>query len=134
MPESASTRRQRTLRLEIVARLGGRCANPDCRWLNEDGTRGCTDVRALQIDHVAAGGSTELQAGHGAGLKHLYRVRNDTTGRYQILCANCNWIKRHLSKEARGTDQHKQPARLRPELQLKGKPVRRVRGKEASIP
>ena len=118
MPESKSTTRQRILRLEILDKLGRRCASPDCRWHNDDGTSGCTDVRALQIDHVDGGGSTELQAGHGAGLAHLYRVRSDTTGRYQVLCANCNWIKRYMDREARGADQHKRPARLRPGLQV----------------
>ena len=77
MAESKSTIRQRNLRCEIVAKLGGRCSNPDCRWHNDDGTRGCTDIRALQIDHVGGGGSMELRAGHGVGLAHLYRVRLD---------------------------------------------------------
>lgn len=138
MPESKSTKRQRELRLEIIEMLGRRCESPDCRWRNDDGTTGCTDVRALQIDHKHGGGSTELRAGRGAGLAHLYRVRTDLkyaamTGRkspyYQLLCANCNWIKRSGSGEARGADQHKRPARLRPGLQVKGRPVRRVRKK-----
>ena len=135
MPESKSTIRQRNLRCEILAKLGGRCNNPDCRWHNDDGTRGCTDVRALQIDHVGGGGSTELRAGHGVGLAYLYHVREDLKysalagipSDYQLLCANCNWIKRHTKREARGADQHKRPARLRRTLQVKGRPARRVR-------
>jgi putative zinc finger protein len=137
MPESKSTIRQRKLRIEILKKLGGRCNDPNCRWQNDDGTRGCTDCRALQIDHTDGGGSAELRAGHGVGLAHLYRVRDDLKwsalagipSRYQLLCANCNWIKRHEAKEARGSDQHKQPARLRRELQTKGGPPRRVRKK-----
>jgi hypothetical protein len=43
-----------------------------------------------------------------------------------LLCANCNWIKRHTNREARGADQHKQPARLRRALQVDGEPTRRV--------
>ena len=135
MPESKSTKRQRELRLEIMAKLGGRCESPDCRWRNDDGTTGCTDVRALQIDHERGGGSTERQAPHGGGLAYLYHVRTDlkwsaiagVESQYQLLCANCNWIKRYTDKEARGADQHKRPARLRPGLQVKGRPVRRVR-------
>ncbi len=135
MAESKSTIRQRKLRSEIVARLGERCSDPGCRWRNDDGTWGCTDVRALQIDHVRGGGSTELRAGHGVGLAHLYRVRTDLkyaalTGipsAYQLLCANCNWIKRYGSRaEAGGADRHKRPARLRPALQVNGEPPRRV--------
>src|SRR5271157_497603 len=38
-------------RLYLISLLGGRCADPDCAWVNEDGSRGCTDVRCLQIDH-----------------------------------------------------------------------------------
>ena len=137
MPESKSTLRQRILTSEIKAKLGGRCASPDCRWHNDDGTIGCTDVRALQIDHVQGGGSTELRAGHGAGLAHLYRVRealkwSELAGiqaPYQLLCANCNWIKRNMNKnkEAPGAQAHKRPACLRPGLQVKGRPTRRVR-------
>jgi len=112
---SPSTKRQSELRKQIIAQLGGRCSNPGCRWLNEDGSLGCTDVSALQIDHVGGGGSVELRAG-GAGLKHLYRVRNDLkwvdlaglASQYQVLCANCNWTKSHQGREARGFFQHRQ--------------------------
>lgn len=31
---------------------------------------------------------------------HL-RAIMDTTGKYQLLCANCNWIKRHEKGEHR---------------------------------
>ena len=133
MPESKSTVRQRSLRIEILAALGGRCQEPDCRWVNDDGTRGCTDARILQIDHVRAGGSAELRAGYGVGLAHLYRVRRDLKysapgeSDYQLLCANCNWLKRSKDREARGAAQHKQPARLRRGLQVEGQTVRRVK-------
>jgi len=94
----------------------------------------------LQIDHVRAGGSAELRAGHGVGLAHLYRVLKDLkysalagmSSQYQLLCANCNWIKRNKDKEARGADHHRLPARLRPALQVEGQPVRRVRAKSLS--
>lgn len=56
MPLSKSTIRQQRLRLENIETLGGRCANPDCRWHNDDGTIGCNDVRALQFDHKDGGG------------------------------------------------------------------------------
>lgn len=141
MAESKSTVRQRNLRSEIMRKLGERCSNPDCRWHNDDGTRGCTDIRALQIDHVGGGGSMELRSGHGVGLAHLYRVRTDlkysalagTPSSYQLLCANCNWIKRHANGEARGADQHKRPARLRLALQVKGRPARRVKRTNAQL-
>jgi hypothetical protein len=76
--------RQTTERAKLAtfAHLGGVC----CRC-------GFADPRALQIDHVA---------GDGQGDRRLKRsriawyraVREDAAGRFQLLCANCNWIKR----------------------------------------
>jgi len=106
MPEPKSTVAQRKLRDRINAKYGGRCSNPDCRWLNEDGSKGCTDVRALHIDHVLSGGSKELRRGWGGGMAYYYRVLSDTSGKYQLLCANCNAIKRCEKKEAQGRNQH----------------------------
>ena len=54
---------------------------------------GFGDKRALQIDHIFGGGNQE----HGEiknHLKYLKKVLDDTSGLYQMLCANCNWIKR----------------------------------------
>ena len=48
-------------RLRDAARnkLGSRCANPECLWINADGSKGCSDQRCLQIDHVLGGGQKE---------------------------------------------------------------------------
>jgi hypothetical protein len=72
-------------------KLGDRCSNPACQWLNADGTRGCTDRRCLQIDHVYGGGSQERKTSTGYII--LLRVIEDEDHKYQLLCANCNWIK-----------------------------------------
>lgn len=95
MSKSGSTERHKRLRGLIIQKLGGCCRH--C---------GFTDVRALQIDHVLGGGNKELKNGRGAGLKYDYEVLRDTDGKYQLLCANCNWIKRHENKEAQGRNQH----------------------------
>jgi hypothetical protein len=56
---------------------------------------GFADKRALQIDHVHGGGKGESRRGGW-----FYRkVLADTSGAFQILCANCNWIKRHENGE-----------------------------------
>lgn len=56
------------------------------------------DIRALQIDHVFSDGKAE----RNLGPMGLYKkVIQDQEGRYQILCANCNIIKRIESKESR---------------------------------
>lgn len=58
---------------------------------------GFADVRALQIDHVKGGGTKENRR----GWKWLAKVGQHPE-QYQILCANCNWIKRHEKGEAKG--------------------------------
>ncbi|GEM_PF-4651096 len=91
--------RQR-LRAEVFALLGNRCANPDCAWTNKDGTRGCTDPRCLQIDHKHGGGyrANRKAGGNFNHLKEILRTP-DVHEHYQLLCANCNWIKRHENRE-----------------------------------
>lgn len=54
---------------------------------------GYTDKRALQIDHVLGGGTKEREV-FKSTTSYLKKVLADETGSYQILCANCNWIKR----------------------------------------
>jgi hypothetical protein len=82
-------------REKALAKLGNKCANPGCGWVNTDGTHGCDDKRCLQIDHVHGGGSKEQKA---TGV-YYKKVVADQIGNYQLLCANCNWIKRAVNKE-----------------------------------
>jgi len=63
---------------------------------------GYDDVRALQIDHVNGGGNAEFKAFPGAAF--YYKVLRDLDkSKYQVLCANCNVIKRVERKECRRT-------------------------------
>jgi hypothetical protein len=88
------------LRESALAFLGNKCNSPECRWLNEDGSLGCKDLRSLQIDHVYDDGAEERRK-HGTNVLKIYkRVLEDKEGRYQALCANCNWIKRRLKENA----------------------------------
>ncbi len=69
--------------------LGNKCSR--CGFL---------DSRALQIDHIKGGGSKEADREGWAYWKYLAKLPEvDLKDRYQILCANCNWIKRHENKE-----------------------------------
>jgi hypothetical protein len=56
---------------------------------------GFADKRALQIDHIFGGGSKELRE---IGNTYTYYLRlsvlPNLLERYQLLCANCNWIKK----------------------------------------
>jgi len=72
----------------VMALLGKRCKR--C---------GFDDEHALQLDHVAGGGGRELRTLGSYGLyKKVLSCRGEG---YQILCANCNWIKRHENSEKR---------------------------------
>ncbi len=84
-------------RKAVLDKYGHKCASENCRWLNEDNTIGCTDDRLLQLDHVKGGGCKERKR---VDPTLLYKLAlNDTEGKYQLLCVNCNWIKRHVNKE-----------------------------------
>lgn len=85
-------RRRASLRLRALAALGDKCVR--CAF---------TDDRALQIDHVGGGGIKELKAyGHRYYSPKGYLetvITEAESGKYQLLCANCNWIKRSENHE-----------------------------------
>ena len=62
---------------------------------------GFSDVRALQIDHINGDGVTERKQLRSIGIRRKISMTGVTTG-YQLLCANCNWIKRAENNEAPG--------------------------------
>jgi hypothetical protein len=108
MSLSGSTERQQELHRQIIVRLGGCCVG--C---------GMADMRVLQIDHVRGGGSADLRD-QGGGLKRYYRILKISKLYdwaklplpFQLLCANCNWIKRHEEGEARGMAQHRKKSKM----------------------
>lgn len=108
MKNKRARERRDLLRYAVICRYGGKCANPACQWLNPDGTRGCRDFRCLQVDHVFNDAPEDKtiygvgRGGCGGSIKFLRFVLEDNSGRYQILCSNCNWIKR----SSRGRFQH----------------------------
>ena len=78
---------------KVIEALGARCK-----------TCGFEDRRALQIDHVNGGGQSDRrERGYGNGYSYGFCKKiladPDFLLKYQILCANCNWIKRHENKE-----------------------------------
>ena len=76
-------------RQKVVELLGGKCKR--C---------GFADSRALQIDHINGGGYQEIKKNFA---KRRYRLVLESVenkeNKYQLLCANCNWIKRYEDKE-----------------------------------
>lgn len=84
--------KQRKATIEL---LGGKCANPNCRHLNEDGTLGCKDERLLQIDHPNKDGHEERKY---MSLSVMWRKVFESAvageNKYRLLCAQCNWLHR----------------------------------------
>jgi len=75
--------------MQIIALLGGKCK---C---------GFSDPRALQIDHVNGHGNKEKREA-GSTITYYNRILKrikEGSKDYQVLCANCNWIKRHEMRE-----------------------------------
>lgn len=83
--KSIYTKRYRDkVRLETFNFLGGAV----CKRCGFD------DIRALQIDHIENDGNKERKiALRNNAKKYLIHIKK-TPERYQVLCANCNSIKR----------------------------------------
>jgi len=77
--------KRKELKDEILKKLGEKCIQ--C---------GFDDKRALQIDHINGDGHEErdLQKSTNTYYRHVIRSIENNEGKYQLLCANCNWIKR----------------------------------------
>ena len=80
-------RYHRKLRRSALAYLGDRCVR--C---------GFSDWRALQVDHVFGSGNQEHDS---IGSQAIYSkvLSGEHDHEYQLLCANCNWIKRYENNE-----------------------------------
>lgn len=94
-PETKSAYQRKTgveLRAAIMSRLN-QFACVRC---------GYSDLRALHFDHINGGGRRHRQQA-GSGWKYLRALialtDEELTAQFQILCANCNCIKREENKE-----------------------------------
>ena len=86
----------RRLRAEVLNLLGGKCANPNCRHLNRDGTLGCTDLRILHVDHKNGKGNKDRKV---LWSQQIWKKVLKYPKKFQLLCPTCNWIKRMEEKE-----------------------------------
>lgn len=77
-------------RIKIFDILGRRCI-----------LCGFSDIRALQLDHINGGGNKERKKFGNTHNMAVFYLKNPNMLKknLQILCANCNWIKRHTNKE-----------------------------------
>lgn len=71
-------------RKAVIAYLGGKCQ-----------LCGFSDERALQVDHINGDGYKDRS--HACWMAKVLREPS----RYQLLCANCNFIKRVENNEQR---------------------------------
>lgn len=81
---------RKKIRLSIFDLLGFKC----CRC-------GFDDIRALQIDHVNGDGSQHraIPGNSISYFKGILKKVMEGSKDFQILCANCNWIKRAEKNE-----------------------------------
>lgn len=82
----------KSLRSGLIELLGGKCIR--C---------GFNDIRALQLDHINGGGLREVKIKGNNIVMYLSYSKNhdELKSKLQVLCANCNWIKRAENKEHR---------------------------------
>jgi len=75
-------------RNKVINHLGGKCVK--CGFM---------DIRALQIDHINGGGRAERKVLNYQTIGLYKKVLEDKENKYQLLCANCNWIKKVEKRE-----------------------------------
>ena len=86
-------------RITLVKILGGICSSLDCLV-----PKGCTDIRCLQLDHRNGGGMKDVKRFTCSGNMYKYYLDHidEAKEKLQILCANCNWIKKVEKGEHKG--------------------------------
>lgn len=88
-------RNNKKLRVEVITKLGGKCANPyniDHSAFEQEQDY----IHCLQVDHINGGGQKERKE---TSLHKIYHKILEHSEDYQLLCANCNWLKRWKKKE-----------------------------------
>ena len=88
LKRKSNHKRSVELRAKVIALLGGKCC-----YCGYD-----KDPRAFQIDHINGGGHQERKRYSSGTLFTKHVIEVDGRG-YQLLCANCNQIKRFQNKE-----------------------------------
>ena len=93
--QDKNTRNQRdynrATRLKVLKIMGGKCL-----------ICGFSDVRALQVDHINGDGAKERLVLQNVSLmRWIVRNPEEAKTKYQLLCANHNWIKRFENREVR---------------------------------
>lgn len=89
---SKTTESRQRARTKVLVRLGNKCVR--C---------GFDDPRALQIDHINGDAPSDPNSRPQRGGMLIFRLLKmsdeELRSKYQLLCANCNWVKREENKE-----------------------------------
>lgn len=78
-----------SLRTQMIKKMGGKCV-----------ICGFEDERALQLDHINGHGSKDPKRQYDTRYGWILNNLGEAKLKYQILCANCNWIKRYENNES----------------------------------
>lgn len=82
----------RELRLAVLDVLGNKCVK--C---------GFADERALQLDHIEGGGNKQRKGPKFNNYRYYLDIVEGriSLATLQLLCANCNWIKKVVNGEVK---------------------------------
>lgn len=99
----------------------GRVRAEQCRELHEQilellggavcARCGFTDIRALQIDHIDGNGKQDRKL-YKQTIRWYKHILEAGGSGLQVLCANCNWIKRHENGESGGANFRFRPPKV----------------------
>ncbi len=89
LPDPIAHERQANLKKAIIGHYSnGKYACSHC---------GFNDIRALSIDRINGGGTRHLR--EIKGNLYSWLIENNYPNGYQVLCMNCQWIKRAQNNE-----------------------------------
>jgi len=97
----SNNKSRKKLRLKVLIHYSGtdppQCVNPFNLHLPNDPF--LTDLRVLSIDHINGGGRKDRREGKSGSLFYYWLQRNNFPKGFQVLCMNCQYVKRELNKE-----------------------------------
>jgi len=91
--------RRQKIKIEVLSHYGGmppKCANPFGLHLTKDPF--LNDIRSLSLDHINGNGNQQRKQ-LGADSIYVWLIKNNFPEGYQVLCMNCQWIKRVKNNE-----------------------------------
>lgn len=94
---------RKKLRFKILVHYSGsnppKCADPYNLHLPNDPF--LTDLRVLSLDHINGRGRQDRKAQKSGSLFYYWLQKNGFPEGLQVLCMNCQYVKRRLNKEER---------------------------------